>query len=90
MGKANMTKQSHRIGLVRVDAGDTPASRDELRLALAQAIQNHGALTAALADNQASQRRADEAWFTANRGVDAANQAIENAKQSDAEAIGRF
>ena len=81
-----MAKHSQRIGLVQVDA-DEPAPRDERLEALALAIEHHGALTAALADNTTNTKRAEEAWFTANRGVDAATQAVENAKQADAEAI---
>jgi flagellar biosynthesis/type III secretory pathway protein FliH len=81
-------QQTQRIGLVQVDSDvDTSAPPNEQREALAVAIANHAALTAAISENLTSQKRADEAWFTANRGVDAANQAIEDAKQADAEAI---
>jgi hypothetical protein len=68
-------------------SNDTPAPRNPVREALAAVIQSHAALTTALAENQALQQRAEDAWFTANRRADAATQAVEDAKQVDAEAI---
>jgi hypothetical protein len=67
-------------------SNDAPP-RDLLRQSLAAAIANHAALIEALADNKASQQRAEEARFTAITAVDKATEALEEAKISDAHAL---
>jgi hypothetical protein len=66
---------------------DDPQARSPEREALAAAIASHEALKAAVAENLVSQRRAEDAKFTAIRAHDAANKGVEIAKAADAESI---
>jgi hypothetical protein len=75
-----------RIGLVPQSEDATPPRSPE-RDALALAIENHAAATAALRENEISGKRAEQARFAAVRGVDIATSALESSKATDAEAI---
>src|ERR1700722_4916817 len=74
-----------RIKLVKTNGAPRP--RDPLRQSLADAIEKHRALKAALAENKTSQERAEEARYVANKAVDAATKALEEAKSADAFAL---
>jgi len=80
-----MAKTQHRIGLVQADP-DEPARSPE-RDALAVAISDHAALTAALVKNKTNAQRTEDAFWTVNHAVEAAKAALEEAKAADAESI---
>ena len=65
------------------------APRSPERETLAQAIQNHAALVAALAENATNAKRTEASRWEAHRKVDAAAKAVEEAKTDDAEAIAK-
>jgi hypothetical protein len=59
---------------------ETPPPRDPLRQ-LADAIEYHAALSAALEENQASQNRAEDAVWAARSSLSAAAEAVEQASR---------
>jgi hypothetical protein len=66
-----------------------PAARDPTRAKLAQAIDRHAEIVAAVSENAASQHRADRSKWEALAAVRKAEGAIEEAKLIDARAVAK-
>jgi hypothetical protein len=73
---------------VMIKSTEAPPPRDPLRQSLADAIEYHTALSAALEENLAAQKRAQDIFWVAVSALTAATEAVEEAKGADAEAVG--